>query len=381
MKSYESALAIRQKLADANPAVTEYQGRLADCHLNIGVLLIETGKLAEALKSNESARAILQKLADGNPTVIEFQSSLANCHNNIGSVLSKTGKPAEALKSHESARAIRQKLARENPESPDFASNLGGTLSNIAMIEVRAGRFEAARSRIREAIEWQRKALAANPAHPTYRQFLNNHLSILLAAVRGLGDAEGVAEAEREIAIFRDSNPAMVALDARLSAILKGDQGPKDEAERLALAQRAYDKGLHATAARLWGEALASNPRLGDDRGAQHRYNAACAASLAGCGQGKDDPPLDEAARAALRKQALGWLEAELSAWKRVAMAVAPGNKELVAGTLAHWKGDSDLSGIRGAVALAKLPEAERAAFGQLWADVDGLLTIAGGGK
>ena len=58
----------------------------------------------------------------------------------------------------------------------------------------------------------------------------------------------------------------MVALDARLSAILQGGQQPKDNAERLQLAQRAYDKALHATAARLWGEALAADPKLGDDR-------------------------------------------------------------------------------------------------------------------
>ena len=121
---------------------------------------------------------------------------------------------------------------------------------------------------------------------------------------------------------LRDSDPAMVALDARLSAIIKGDQQPKDNAERLRLAQRAYDKALHATAARLWAEALAADPKLGDDRQAQHRYNAACAAALAGSGQGKDDPKPDDAAKAKLRKQALDWLKAELSAWKRVSMIV-----------------------------------------------------------
>jgi hypothetical protein len=146
------------------------------------------------------------------------------------------------------------------------------------------------------------------------------------------------------LAILRDSDPAMIALDARLSAIVKADQQPRDDADRLGLAQRAYDKALYATAGRLWGEALAHNPKLADDRTAQLRYNAACAAALAGCGQGKDDPQPDEVLRAELRKQALGWLQAEVSAWKGVAMTVAPGNKELVASTLAHWKQDADLA-------------------------------------
>src|SRR6202042_3080850 len=104
---------------------------------------------------------------------------------------------------------------------------------------------------------------------------------------------------------------AVVALDARLTAIIKGDQRPKDEADRLRLAQRAYDKALHATAARLWAEALAADPKLGDDRGAQHRYNAACAAALAAGGHREGDPKPDDVAKAKLRKQALAWLGAE----------------------------------------------------------------------
>ena len=85
-------------------------------------------------------------------------------------------------------------------------------------------------------------------------------------------------------------------------------------------------------------------------------------------------PKPDEAARAKLRAQALGWLKAELSAWKRVAMTVVPGNKELVAKTLAHWKADGDLAGVRDASGLAKLPESQRKDWQALWADVDALI-------
>ncbi len=67
-----------------------------------------------------------------------------------------------------------------------------------------------------------------------------------------------------------------------------------------------YDTKRFAAAARLWAEALAADPKLGDDRRDNHRYNAACAAALAGCGRGADDPRPDDAARARLRGQALG---------------------------------------------------------------------------
>ena len=116
--AYRESLAIRQKLADANPAVIEFQSDLADSHNNIGILLRDTGKPAEAMKAYESALAIRQKLADANPTVTEFQSDLADSHNNIGNLLSDTGKPAEAMKAYESALAIRRSWPTPTPPSP-----------------------------------------------------------------------------------------------------------------------------------------------------------------------------------------------------------------------------------------------------------------------
>jgi tetratricopeptide (TPR) repeat protein len=83
--------------------------------------------------------------------------------------------------------------------------------------------------------------------------------------------------------------------------------------DRLAFAQFAYDQKKFTLAARLWGEALESDPKRFDDRRMSHRYNAARAAALAAAGQGQDEPALDDAAKAKLRRQALDWLKAVLS--------------------------------------------------------------------
>ena len=304
-------MAIRHKLAEANPTATEFQSDVANSHLGIGFLLTKTGKLAEALKAYESALAILHKLAEANPTVTKFQSELAAVHNAIGTLLNDTGKQAEASQAHESALAIEQELARNQPSSPDFARYVGATLDDLATIDLHAKRFQEARVRLREAIEWQRKRRGLQShADPTYRRFLANHFTNLIEADRGLGDSKGVAEAERDLAELRSSDPAMVALDARLSAIVRGDHQPTDNRERLQLAQRAYDKALDAAAAKLWADALDAEPKLAEDRQAQHRYNAACAAALAGCGQGKDGTAPYDALKAKLREQARGWLDA-----------------------------------------------------------------------
>jgi hypothetical protein len=167
---------------------------------------------------------------------------------------------------------------------------------------------------------------------------------------------------------------------ARVEIVPEPDVGivaVKGNAGRLAFAQFAYDRKRFAFATQLWASALASDPKLGDDRQAGHRYNAAHAAVLAAAGQGKDEPPPGDAAKAKLRRQALDWLKAELTVWTKQLASGPPQARPAIVQTLSRWQKDTDLAGIRAAAALAKLPTNERAAFAQLWADVAALLKKA----
>ena len=370
-------LTIQKKLADDNPAVTDFRGRLADSHNNLGVLLSDTGKPAEAEAEYKKALAIRQKLADDNPALAKFRSRLANSHLNLGGLLVKTGRLAEAEVESSKALAMVQKLAGDHPESLEYAHMLGGALQNRAEVDLEAKRFQEARERLREAIVSQKKALAAYPRSPECRQWLAGHLTSLSKAARGLGREDEAIEAERERTELDASDPRAAALDARLAAMLKGDV-PKDNAERLVLAQRAYDTQRYAAATRLWAGALEADPKLAANPQAAARYNAACAAALAGCGKGKDNPPPDDASKVKLRRQALLWLKAELAAWSKIPDSGPPQAPPVVASTLERWKEDSDLAGIRDAAALAKLPQEERAACEQLWGEVDRLLSKVG---
>ena len=95
--SLEKSLSIRQKLADANPSVTEFQSDLTATLNQIGVVLAIQGKPAAALAWYEKAQVIAQRLARADPRA-EFQSNLAFICNNIGIVLEKMGKRAEGSK-------------------------------------------------------------------------------------------------------------------------------------------------------------------------------------------------------------------------------------------------------------------------------------------
>jgi hypothetical protein len=170
-------------------------------------------------------------------------------------------------------------------------------------------------------------------------------------------------------------------MDVRLNAVLNGE-APKNNAERLALAQRAYDTKQYATAARLWAQALDADPELAKSQKTRHRYNAACAAALAAGGEfptqpsivGGEGKTLDDVAKAKLSQQARDWLKAELDVWSRLLESGDKQQRAAICRTLQHWQKDTDLAGIRDPKALAKLPEEERKAWEALWAEVAELL-------
>jgi hypothetical protein len=121
----------------------------------------------------------------------------------------------------------------------------------------------------------------------------------------------------------------------------------------------------------------ANNAKLADDLQKQHRYNAACAAALAGCGLGEDAAKLDYQERTRLRGQAAQWLRADLALWAKQAKSADPKAREAVVKMLRNWQSESKLAGIRENDALKKLPEVERDDFRKLWDDVGVLLTNA----
>src|SRR5262249_35571559 len=133
----------------------------------------------------------------------------------------------------------------------------------------------------------------------------------------------------------------------------------------------------YATAARLFREALTEQPGLADDLRAGHRYNAAWVAALAGCGQGKDAAQLTASDRAGWRRQALSWLDAEVRARRRQLQTGRAAEANQARQTLAHWRNDPDLEGVRDAAGLAKLAPEERQAWQRFWHQVDALLKPA----
>jgi hypothetical protein len=164
-------------------------------------------------------------------------------------------------------------------------------------------------------------------------------------------------------------------LDAKLPAVLNGDAKAANATEQLALAYLCqHYKKRYAAPARFFAAAFAADAKLADNLQRQHRYNAACAATWAGCGRGQDAKQLNDQDRARWRQQALAWLRADLARWTKSVDKGTPQGRTRVRQKLQHWQRDLDLAGLRDAAALAKLPATEREACRQLGTDVIALL-------
>src|SRR5262249_1260637 len=144
---------------------------------------------------------------------------------------------------------------------------------------------------------------------------------------------------------------------------------PAGDSERLEFAQLCELKQRFAAAAGLYAEAFASQPRLAADLRAGHRYNAACSAARAGCGQGADAAGVAASDRLRWRRRALTWRGEDVVAWSGQVGGNRAANP-LLERMLPHWQTDADLAGLRDPTPLARLPAEERAACERLWADV-----------
>jgi serine/threonine-protein kinase len=165
-----------------------------------------------------------------------------------------------------------------------------------------------------------------------------------------------------------------IALAPKLAEILKSADLPKDVEEARLLAHLCRGRELYATACRYWAITLQPGDRGGTISGGDEAARDAIAAAA---GLGRDDPPPDETARAALRARARAWLEADYDARESSLPKIPQTDRHSFWWTLQQWQVDPSFASVRKADALARLPEAERADWRTFWAKVAQLIRSA----
>jgi Flp pilus assembly protein TadD len=416
--------ALRAK-GDLTGAIAEHRKALAlqpdfpEVHTNLGAALRDQGDLTGAVAEHRKALALQPGLAvahsnlglalgdqgDWTGAVAEFRKALAlkpqnaEAHNSLGAALLDQGDPAGAAAEYRKALALK-------PEYAEAHNNLGNALQaqgdlagavaehrkalalkpNNAVTLYNLGLALSDQGDLAGAVAEYRKALALRPNYPEAHCNLGNTLLRRGEFQEALAELRRGDELGSKAPRWNYPSGAWVRrcqrvmeLDGRLPDFLAGMATPENTDEQVRLALLCWFKRLHRAASRFF-EGAFSQPGAAPYVAAL-RYNAACCAALAGCGQGKDADQLDEKEYARLRRQALDWLRADLEAWGSLLNKQPEKGRWVIVRTLRNWQVCPDLAGVRGEKALARLPEIERQPWRELWADVTDTLARAQGEK
>jgi tetratricopeptide (TPR) repeat protein len=328
----EEAVAELRKAIELDPAE-------AMLHFNVANLLSDLGRNQEALAELQNAA----RLDPSHPVP----------HNSLGDLLQELGRGEEAVAEYRRAIEL----------DPEYSAPYLG-LGNVLFVLGRPA----------EALAAFRLAIQMEPTSP----LPHNNLAMALQAQGQLDEAS--AEYRQAFQLGYPSARARLLacerlrqLEGKLPDFLAGRIQPADNAERLAFADLCAQpfESRFVLAARLYAEAFHADPREAQELGAATRFRAALAAAQAGCGRGRDAAVLDDVHRTRLRRQALTWLHADLVLARKQATATDPRARAAVRQGMRIWQRHPGLAGVREPAALARLPDAERQAWQQLWRAVE----------
>jgi serine/threonine protein kinase/tetratricopeptide (TPR) repeat protein len=318
------------------------------------------------------------------------------------------------LKEHDPAKRLRWFRLAQAQHPGDFWLNfsLGNVLLEKEPVEA-AGFFRAAiairpgstaayhnlgdclqrQQKLDEAVAAFQKAIDLDPKSAFGHGYLGFVLMNSGRFAEGLesfktaiGFLKGNDPFQAKYAAGRDQCAKMLKLEQRVLAVLAGkDAADAGELLQMAVAcQKNFRRD--AMAAQLYQRAFKAQPALAEDLGKQHRYNAACAAALAGTAVAS--PPSSDAKgspkgvttkeeKAALRRQARDWLQADLDICSQELDARKLEAILSVETRLLGSQVDPAFHRVRGAQALADLPKAERDEWLKFWSAVDRVLQQA----
>jgi tetratricopeptide (TPR) repeat protein/serine/threonine protein kinase len=392
LQQWDKAIAKYQEAIDVDP-------KCAPAYLNWGYLLASLGRHAEAIPRLEKAVQLDPKLTVGHchlaralchlgksddaiaayRNAVKVDPKCADAHNNLG-VLLFTTDPGVAVEHLRQAAALlptalsltnygwsltRTGKLDEGIRILESALELDATLpltyENLGEAFQAKKEFDRSIAAYLKAIDLQPNYAEAWSYLGAVYMELGRFAEALEALHRGHAYGQGKVDYDLPSEQWIQTAESLLALDVKLPHVLAGQVATPSE--KLELAYLCYQyKKQYGDAARLFGDALEAEPGLEKD----HRYNAACSAALAGGGRGVGGEGIGASDRARLRGKALEWLQADLAALDAAATA-DPAASAKIRPVLEHWLGDSDLSVVRDAEALAALPEPEREPWASLW--------------
>jgi serine/threonine protein kinase len=166
LASYRASLAIRERLAAADPTNLEKLYDVARARFEVGScigVVSRGGMPMETLAFLVSALGEFEALLARAPEKAEWLEDLANTHARIGIALREQGEPEAALASTERALGIRRRIAARDSQNSLWQRQLAAGCGELGTILADVGRDERALASLREALGIIERLTARDP--------------------------------------------------------------------------------------------------------------------------------------------------------------------------------------------------------------------------
>lgn len=335
-KELEGALSHARTAVQLRPLDPEARSVLAVCLEATGRFDEAIAELREAVRlapmkgiqHSRLARLLAMRgwnveAIDALKKAVELGPVSSTLYVNLAKALANVGRDSEAASAIESALAL-------EPDRMD-------TLAAFGVIALRLGRLEEARLSLERCLE-------LTPANDVDRDLIESSL----ARCR-----------------------ALIALEPRLEAFLTTAERASDAKESLLLSELCRLRGRYVAAVRFARDAFAADVTSAKDPTLGYRFDAACAAALAGSGNARDGAVVEESERRDHRRQAREWLLADIQSWNQILDDYGPKARARIINTLERWRTSPQLAILRDRDRVDLLDETERSECRALWREVD----------
>jgi len=143
-QALRDSIAICQSLSDRKPSVSEDRHNLAVAQSNLGDLLVDLKRLAEARPLLAQSLANLEKLANEAPRAIDYQSHMGIVLELQGKCLDQNNEPVLAKAALENAVEHQRQAVRLSKNGPSYRELLGGYLIELADLNLKLGAYKEA---------------------------------------------------------------------------------------------------------------------------------------------------------------------------------------------------------------------------------------------
>lgn len=202
LATYGKALALYQRVLDAQPNDPRLQLRMSRCYSHMSETYVQANQLQEAAeaarKANEFATAALKRLpADADARMLQSGALRVRAL-----ALSRQGNAGAAIPLFQEAVQLLESQVRDGLPRANFV--LSTVLGNLARAQERRGQLEEALRSIDRGIALQEKILAENPGSATGRR--NLHVSTQSkGGLLGANDRPNLGRPKEALAVYERS--------------------------------------------------------------------------------------------------------------------------------------------------------------------------------